>query len=93
MLGGGKNKNYRLMGLGVEMVAAVAGLTLVGYWVDRQFGTAPWGLLIGALLGLVGGFNNLIRAALKEGRSMRREGRGREGEAPGPGAASEDDRR
>lgn len=50
-----------LAGIGFELVAAVAGFTLIGYGWDRYFGTAPWGLLIGALLGGVGGMYNLIR--------------------------------
>lgn len=54
----------RYYSLGFELVAAVAGFTLVGYWIDRHFGTAPWGLLIGLGLGLVGGTYNLIRSSL-----------------------------
>jgi len=59
----------RLSGIGMELVAAVAGFTLAGYFWDRHFGTKPWGVLIGALLGLVGGLYNVIRqslAAVKE---------------------------
>jgi ATP synthase protein I len=54
----------RLSGIGVELVAAVVGFTLIGYWLDRHFGIRPWGVLIGALLGLVGGMYNVIRQAL-----------------------------
>jgi len=49
--------------MGAELVAAVVGLTLVGYWVDRSWGTAPKGVAIGAGLGLVGGFYNFFRQA------------------------------
>jgi ATP synthase protein I len=54
----------RLSGIGVELVAAVVGFTLIGYWLDRHFGIRPWGVLIGALLGLAGGMYNVIRQAL-----------------------------
>lgn len=54
----------RLSGIGIELAAAVAGFTFAGYWWDRYFGTRPWGALIGALLGLVGGMYNLIRQSL-----------------------------
>jgi len=54
----------RLSSIGIELVAAVAGLTLAGYGWDRHFGTRPWGVLIGALLGLVGGMYNVIRQSL-----------------------------
>jgi F0F1-type ATP synthase assembly protein I len=62
----------KYLGLGTEFAAAVAGLTLVGYWVDRHFGTRPWGLLIGAGLGLVGGMYNMLRDALSAPRSERK---------------------
>lgn len=65
----------RLSSIGFELVAAVGGFILVGYWWDRHFGTAPWGLLTGALLGLIGGMYNLIRQTLLATRSS---GRGNE---------------
>jgi F0F1-type ATP synthase assembly protein I len=53
-----------LAGIGFELVGAVVGLTLIGYWWDRHFGSSPWGLLTGAALGLIGGMYNLIRQSL-----------------------------
>lgn len=53
-----------LAGIGFELVAAVGGLTLIGYWWDRHFGSRPWGLLTGAILGLIGGMYNMIRQSL-----------------------------
>ncbi len=54
----------RLSGLGIELAAAVVGFTLAGYWWDRHFGTGPWGVLTGAILGMIGGMYNLIRQSL-----------------------------
>ena len=54
----------RFSGIGIEFVAAIAGFALVGYWVDRHWDTKPWGLVIGAVLGLLGGMYNLIRESL-----------------------------
>jgi ATP synthase protein I len=54
----------RMLGVGFELAAAVAGFTLIGYWVDRHFGYGPWGVIVGAVLGLVGGMYNLIRESL-----------------------------
>ena len=54
----------RLLGMGFEFAAAVAGFTLVGVWVDRHFGHAPWGVIVGVALGLIGGMYNLIRESL-----------------------------
>ena len=60
----GQSNLGRFYGIGIEFAAAVAGLTLLGYWIDRHFGTDPKGLLICAGLGLVGGMYNLIRSSL-----------------------------
>jgi len=62
----------RFAGLGMELAASVAVLTLLGWWVDRHFGSAPWGVLTGALIGIVGGMYNLVRQALE---SIRPQGR------------------
>jgi F0F1-type ATP synthase assembly protein I len=54
----------RFSGIGIEFAAAVAGFTMVGWWVDRHWNCRPWGLLSGAVLGLTGGMYNMIRQAL-----------------------------
>jgi F0F1-type ATP synthase assembly protein I len=68
----GKPKSglVQLSGIGVELVGAVAGFTLAGYWWDRHYGTGHWGILTGAVLGLVGGMYNLIRQSLNASRSQ-----------------------
>jgi len=58
-------------GIGFELVGAVAGFTLVGYWADRHYRTYPWGVLIGVALGLIGGMYNLIRESLAASRDAR----------------------
>jgi F0F1-type ATP synthase assembly protein I len=55
----------KLSGLGVELAAAVGGGTLFGYWWDRHFDTAPWGMVVGGAVGVVGGLYNLIRQSLR----------------------------
>jgi F0F1-type ATP synthase assembly protein I len=59
-----RRKGLQLAGVGLEFAAAVLGLTLVGYWVDRHFGTAPWAVIVGAVVGLIGGMYNLLRQTL-----------------------------
>lgn len=54
----------RYSGLGIELAAAFLGFALLGYWVDHHYETEPWGLLIGAVLGLIGGMYNMVREAL-----------------------------
>ena len=68
----------RLANAGFELAAAIGGFTLVGYWVDRHYGTAPRGVLVGALLGLVGGLYNQIKASLTAASEARREDHDRE---------------
>jgi F0F1-type ATP synthase assembly protein I len=50
--------------MGTELAGGLLVFCLLGYWIDYKFGTRPWGLVIGAILGIVGGLYNLIRVAL-----------------------------
>lgn len=54
----------RYSGLGLELVGAVAVLGGLGWWIDQSAGSEPWGLLTGALVGIVIGMTSLIRQAL-----------------------------
>lgn len=44
-----------------ELIAGPAGGALLGWFLDRLFGTAPWILLIAMFLGIVVAFRNIIR--------------------------------
>ena len=35
----------------------------IGYWLDMQFGTEPWLMLVFLLLGVAAGFKGVFRAA------------------------------
>lgn len=50
-----------LSGAGITMAASVAIGALGGNWLDQRFGTAPWLLVIGFLLGAIGGFVQMAR--------------------------------
>jgi F0F1-type ATP synthase assembly protein I len=67
----------RLAGVGIELAAAVGGFAVVGHLVDRWQGSHPKGLLIGAVLGLIGGLYNLIKASLAASREARADDRAR----------------
>ena len=54
----------RYAGMGVELGGAIIGFTLVGLWIDHRYGTQPKGVMIGAVLGIVGGMYNFIRQAV-----------------------------
>ena len=63
----------RLASSGFELAAAVGGFAVIGHLVDRSRGSHPKGLLIGAVLGLIGGMYNLIRSFLAASREARDE--------------------
>jgi F0F1-type ATP synthase assembly protein I len=48
---------------GLDLAIVVGGFTAVGWWLDRKYGWAPWGVLVGAILGIVGGLANFLREA------------------------------
>lgn len=54
----------RVAGMGFELAAAVGGFALVGWWIGDWLGNARMGLLVGAVLGIVGGLYNLVRTSL-----------------------------
>lgn len=37
----------------------------LGYWLDEKFGTEPWLLLSGSMLGIVSGFYHFFKVVLK----------------------------
>ena len=75
----------RHAGIGLELAGAVAGFALLGYWIDRHFGSKPWGLVSGLVLGMVGGLYNLVKESLTASREARVEDEARN-------ATSEDER-
>ena len=67
----------RHSGMGLEFGAAVAGFTIVGYWIDEHYGCSPKGVLIGAGLGIFGGGYNFVReasSAMKQAEQRRKTG-------------------
>lgn len=54
----------RFANLGFELAAAIGGFALIGYWIGRHYGNPKAGVAVGAVLGIVGGMYNLVRASL-----------------------------
>jgi len=63
---------WRYATVGLELVGGVAVLTGLGYGLDRWRGTAPWGMIGGAILGIVGGLYKLVRDVMRAQRSFDR---------------------
>jgi ATP synthase protein I len=64
---GGEFRQYlRLSTLGIEIGIALAIGILIGWLLDRLFGTRPWFMMIFSLFGMIAGFRNIIRLARKD---------------------------
>lgn len=46
-----------------DLIGGIAGGALIGWLLDRLFGTAPWGLLVMLALGIIVAFRNIFRIA------------------------------
>lgn len=55
------NEAGRVLGVGLQFAGAIVLFLFAGKWVDSKLGTAPWFLLLGVLIGLIGGFISLYR--------------------------------
>ncbi|MCK4872782.1 MAG: AtpZ/AtpI family protein [Phycisphaerales bacterium] len=64
---------YRISGMGMELTGAIVGMTLLGLLADHWLDTSPWLLITGAAVGLVGGFYNFLKQALRENRRALRD--------------------
>lgn len=65
--GKGEFRNYlRFSTLGIEMGVALAIGMLMGWYLDRLFGTRPWLIIIFSIFGIAAGFRNLVRLARKD---------------------------
>jgi len=52
------------MGLGIELVAPILLGIFVGRWLDGRWGTEPWLLVAGSVLGMIVGFYSFLRSVL-----------------------------
>ena len=63
-------------GVGFQLAGSVVGGLLLGAYVDKHWGTAPWLAMTGLILGSVGGFYNLIKILnWNQSRRERRSGK------------------
>jgi F0F1-type ATP synthase assembly protein I len=62
-----------LFGSGIQLAAAVTLFFFIGRWLDGKFGTEPWLMLAGALIGAGGGMYRFIKTAMEIGAEEDRE--------------------
>jgi F0F1-type ATP synthase assembly protein I len=58
----------QFLSTGFETAVGVALGYFVGHWLDGKYGWAPWGSLVGAMLGMAAGMYLLIKEALRMNR-------------------------
>ena len=46
---------------GVQFALTFMAFGAIGYWLDGEFGTKPWLLIVGVFLGAAGAFYSLVR--------------------------------
>ncbi len=46
---------------GVTFAITLIAGAFAGVWADRKWGTDPWGVIVGSVLGMVVGIYNLLR--------------------------------
>jgi len=69
MAGDGHNppplSSAKALGIGMELATAIAGLALIGYFLDRYYATEPYLVMTGVALGVIGGVYNAIRQVMR----------------------------
>lgn len=61
------------LGTGSQLAVSVGGGVWLGWKGDEKFGTAPWLLIFGSVLGLTVGLYQLIKASSQVGRGQKRD--------------------
>ena len=67
----GYRKATPYLAASTSLVAAVGVFTGLGVWLDKRFDTSPWLTLLGAIIGMTGGFVSFFRAVLGTTRTRR----------------------
>lgn len=63
------NTAFKYSAVGIEMAACVAAGTFGGSWLDKKFGTAPWLLVFGIIVG----FGAAVKAVHRVIKEFRRD--------------------
>jgi len=55
------SKFAKYLAIGLEIPSTIVGSLILGYVIDRQFGTAPWFTVGAAFLGFIGAVVRLLK--------------------------------
>ena len=61
--------------LGIQLAIAVVAFFFLGRWLDQALGTAPWLMIVGLFIGIVGGLTQFFRTANAIGKKEDEEAR------------------
>lgn len=56
-----QRSSLRYAGVGIQFGLTITLFALLGRWLDGRFGTTPWLLLVGVLIGFGGGTYSLLK--------------------------------
>ena len=72
------SESLRKVGPYLNIGGVIAGCLLIGvlggHWLDKKYGTEPWFLLGGSLLGITSGFYHFFKIVLNIGKSAGHNG-------------------
>ena len=57
----GSPQAAEVMGVGLQFAGAILLFLFIGRWLDDRFGTTPWLLILGVMVGAGGGFYSMYR--------------------------------
>jgi len=60
-------------GIGIQMAVTVVIMFFVGRWLDQEFGTSPWLMLVFTFFGIVIGIYQFFQTVLRIGRKENKE--------------------
>ena len=52
-------------GIGVQFALTILVFVFAGVWLDKRFGTSPWLVLVGVVIGAGGGFYSMYLKAVR----------------------------
>jgi hypothetical protein len=58
-----------LLGLGMQFALMIVICLAIGLWVDNRYLIAPWGTLVGGIVGIVGGFYHFLKTVTRHTRN------------------------
>jgi ATP synthase protein I len=65
--------NGQFLTLGLQLALSVLVFFFLGKWLDDKFGTSPWLMLTGVVVGVTGGLIKFIVTAMRIGREEDRK--------------------